>query len=481
MEPPRGFRFFENFLYPAKNRKKKGVVVFLRSELISQEKNIANIKVEVQAEDFRLKIDEAAEFLRSKANIKGFRKGHVPRKVLELHLGSNAIRAEALEKLVPEVISSIVDEYGLDLIAEPKVEIVTIEPEKPVELMLIFETRPEVELPDLETIKIFKKNVPVTEKILNDAIMALRENNADRKPVEDRNAIEGDLVEIEYDVVIDGKETNEHDPAPGKQKGVLELGSSSVRKELSTALEGCKAGDSVEVEVPVKPEDGSNEKTVRYNIEIISVSEKVLPALDSAFFQKVTGEPDLSETEFREKVMENLQTNFMKESRKDAENRALAAVVERSKVEIPESLAEKQKQAIISEMAGRVKKQTGQSLEEYFTEKGLERGPFEEGAASEALEVVKRSLVLESISDREMIQVENSDIEQEINDMSRSFGIPLDQMQQFFLKNNDGIADLVHRVKMRKTVDRIMEMITLEEGISEESDLSIAPLEKEDS
>lgn len=441
----------------------------MRSEIISQEKNITNIKVEIQPEDFRLKIDEAAELLRSKANIKGFRKGHVPRKVLELHLGLETIRAEALEKLVPEVVDTIVNEYELDLIAEPKVEVIKFEPEMPVEIKLTFEIRPEVELPDLGSITISKKNIKVTENMLDDAIMVLRDNNAERKPIDNRPSANGDILEIEYTASVDGDGTDPNgsrDP----QKGSLELGSSSVREELSAALEGRKAGDKIEADVPVKSEDGSEEKIIHYSIEVISVAEKILPEMDSSFFQKVTGETGLSETEFRGKVMERLQENFIHESRKDAENRAIASLVEKSTVEIPESLAKKQKQAIIEDMAARVKKQTGQSLEEYFAEKELERTAFDKSATSEALEMVKKSLVLESFADREMIQVENSDIEQEINDMAKSFGIPLNQMQQFFLKNSDGIADLVHRIRIRKTVDKVMEQIVLEEGIPEGSD-----------
>ena len=85
--------------------------------------------------------------------------------------------------------------------------------------------------------------------------------------------------------------------------------------------------------------------------------------------------------------------------------------------------------------------------------------------------MVKRSLVLEAFANLELIQVENSDIEQEIDDMAISFGVPVNQIQQFFLKNSDGIADLVHRVRIKKTVDKVMEKIVLEEDIPEESDM----------
>jgi len=441
----------------------------LRSEIISSEMNFTKIKVEIEVSDFLKKIDEAAEILRAKANIKGFRKGRVPRKVLELHLGADAIRAEALEKLVPETVDSIINEYELDIISEPKVEILTFEQDKPVEMTILFETRPEVESPELESIEVPVKKVKISEKILEDAINVLKDNNAEKKPVDDRASRENDVLEVEYSVSV-AEEKRAPDGPAGLQKGFLELGSDSVRPELSKALEGRRTGDSVTVAVPVQVGESSEEKNIIYNINVISVSEKILPEMSSDFFEKVTGEPDLSEEDFRRRIGVKLQENFDLESKKEAEKHAVELLVERSKVVIPESLVQKQKAAIIREMEDRIQKQTGKTLEKYCEENGLERARFEEGSASEATGVVKRSLVLEALADREMIQVDNTDIDKEINNMAISFNVPVSQMQQFFLKNSDGIADLVHRVRMKKTLDLLMEKVTLKEDGPEEPD-----------
>ena len=441
----------------------------LRSEIISSEMNFTKIKVEIEVSDFLKKIDEAAEILRAKANIKGFRKGRVPRKVLELHLGADAIRAEALEKLVPETVDSIINEYELDIISEPKVEILTFEQDKPVEMTILFETRPEVESPELESIEVPVKKVKISEKILEDAINVLKDNNAEKKPVDDRASRENDVLEVEYSVSV-AEEKRAPDGPAGLQKGFLELGSDSVRPELSKALEGRRTGDSVTVAVPVQVGESSEEKNIIYNINVVSVSEKILPEMSSDFFEKVTGEPDLSEEDFRRRIGVKLQENFDLESKKEAEKQAVEMLVEKSKVDIPESLVQKQKAAIIREMEDRIQKQTGKTLEKYCEENGLERARFEEGSASEATGVVKRSLVLEALADREMIQVDNTDIDKEINNMAISFNVPVSQMQQFFLKNSDGIADLVHRVRMKKTLDLLMEKVTLKEDGPEEPD-----------
>ena len=95
----------------------------MKSELISQEKNIVKIKVEVEPERFEETVKDVIKEISQKANIKGFRKGRVPRNVIELYFGRESIYREALENLIPEVVTQIKEEYGLELIAEPRVKL----------------------------------------------------------------------------------------------------------------------------------------------------------------------------------------------------------------------------------------------------------------------------------------------------------------------------------------------------------------------
>ncbi|HQQ11225.1 MAG TPA: trigger factor family protein [Synergistales bacterium] len=150
----------------------------MRSEIVSQEKNITRIKVEIESKDFQSRVEKTLEEMRSKANIKGFRKGHVPRKVLQMHLGMKTIMAEALEKMVPGVIENIVKEYELDLISEPSLEVGALVEGEPVVMNFVFETRPEVILPELETLEVTRKNVEVTADMVEEAITSLINNAA---------------------------------------------------------------------------------------------------------------------------------------------------------------------------------------------------------------------------------------------------------------------------------------------------------------
>ncbi|KUL02654.1 MAG: Trigger factor, partial [Synergistales bacterium 54_9] len=114
----------------------------MRSEIVSQEKNIVKIKVEVPEGEFRESMEKAISELRQKAEIKGFRKGKVPKNILEMRLGKDTIKSEALEKLLPKTLDTLIEEYELELIDTPKVDIETLEEDKPVLMTVTFETRP---------------------------------------------------------------------------------------------------------------------------------------------------------------------------------------------------------------------------------------------------------------------------------------------------------------------------------------------------
>ncbi|HOP52190.1 MAG: trigger factor [Thermovirgaceae bacterium] len=435
----------------------------MRSEIVSQEKNITSIKVVIGEKDFQSRVERTLEDMRSKANIKGFRKGHVPRKVLQMHLGMKTIMTEALEKMIPDVIDNVVKEYELDLISEPSVDVDNLVEGEPVVMTFVFETRPEVILPELDTLQVTRKNVAVTSDMVEEAITSLIDNAAERGPVEVRQSREGDILEVEYGVVVLA-EGDEGDPLESpRQKTMVELVKGSLPEELFASLVGRMPGENVDVDVRTPSEEGSGERILRYSIDVISVAEKKLPEMNGAFFEKVVGEADLDEDGFREKVREKLHENLLAESLRLAEKEALSSLVENSRVEIPESLVERQKGKILEDMAERVSKENGKTLDEFIAERGLDRERLESGATSDAEATVRRSLVMEALADREMIQIENADVDREIEEMALSFKVNSDRMKEFFLKNSDGLADLVHRIRMKKTVSRLMEKVTVRE------------------
>ena len=184
----------------------------MRTDLLSQEKNIVKIKLEIEAADFTKALNKALNELSQQANIPGFRKGKTPRNILEMRFGRDAIYNEALEKLMPDYIKQIVDDYDLEPIETPTLDVKEkIQEGKDITCEIIFEVRPEVELPEIDGLEIEKVVTEVNDEAVDNLAKRIRIQMADVKPVE-RAVQDGDLVDVELTIRTlndDGSESSE--------------------------------------------------------------------------------------------------------------------------------------------------------------------------------------------------------------------------------------------------------------------------------
>jgi len=431
----------------------------VRSEIVSQEKNIVKIKAEIPEGEFRESMEKAVAELKEKADIKGFRKGKVPRNILELHLGKETIQSEALEKLLPKTIDTLVEEYELELIDRPKVDIETLEDDKPLELTFTFETRPEVELGDAAELDVQKRVVDVNEEMIDEAIAQVRRSFAEKEPVTERPVGENDVVQVEYTQGDDPEEPRE------PQKTDIDLSEGNVREEFREALTGKNVGEEATVEISLQdPQDPEKPaETVRYNLKILSIMEKKLPELGPDLYAKIFGEGVETVEAFREKVREALESRFESESLETSREEAVAKLCDASSVEVPEKLIEQQMESIKKDEEQRIQQQTGKTREEYFKESGIDEEEHEKELRQHAENMVKRSLVLESFADREGIQVEQQDLQKEIQELAQSVGVEAEKVQQMLANDKERLGQLFGRIRYRKTVDRLFESVRVNE------------------
>ncbi|MCD6183181.1 MAG: trigger factor [Thermovirga sp.] len=440
----------------------------MRSEIISQEKNVVKIQAQVSQEDFKKSFEEAINELRKKANIKGFRKGRVPRNVLLLHLGKEAIQSEALEKLIPEMLDKIVEDYGLDLIDRPKVEIDEIKDGEPLNLTFTFETRPEVELPEIEELEVEREVVEVNDELIDKAVEEIRFSFSEKEQVEGRPAKEGDIVEINYTVKVEG-----NDESQKPQKTTVELSPNTLRKEFLDALLGKEVGDKVDVELEVPKEkenksgdEASNaEETERvgYSIEILSIFEKKLPEVGADLFAKVFGEDVQDEDTFRQKIKETLEKRFSDESWEAAKERAVELICDKSSVELPETLIKRQMEELRNEDVNMVQKRFGKSWEEYAKEVNLNEEEYNENLRKYAEKLVKRTLVLEAMAEKEGISVEREDLQQEIAKLAQSVNADPERVQQVLAHDKERLSNIIGKIRFEKTVNNLMNRIKIKE------------------
>lgn len=432
----------------------------MRSEMLSQEKNVLSIKVEFEPGEFAGNVDKAAKELASKVNIPGFRKGHAPRKILEMRFGKQAIFAEALEIMLPDAIEEIVKEYELDLIDEPSVKIEKMEEGSPVEVVLTFEVTPEINLPQLEDISVERAVADVSDETLEGTVQEILRQNSTLVPVEGRPISGTDTVAIEYFTILSGE--NGEDERHGPDTTTLDLSQSSVRTEIRDALLGKEPGARAEAEVMVEedyPEKNLVGKILRYEMTVTEVKERVLPELTPEFFQKVLQQECASEDEFREEVRKRIHERMQAENQSRAEYDAVELISGKAGLDVPETLISRQVEAMKKEDEEKIQRNRNISMDEYLQETGTTKEQYDEEIRKQAETIVRRSLVLDRIAEDLKVSVEKEDFEAEMATLASTYKIDANRLVNSLFKDEKRLMEVANRIKYRKTVKAIMEAV----------------------
>jgi len=447
----------------------KGVAIGMRSEIISQEGNIVSIKLILEAEEFIKGVEKAVKTLSSKVNIAGFRKGHVPRKILEMRLGRQDIYAEAVEDMLPEAIRQVVKDYDLDLIDEPNVRIDTMEEGAPVEVLLTFEVIPEVVLPDIAEIVVKRPPAMVEEKSVSDTIEEIRVQNATLSTVEGASVADDHVVEIEYVTLVIGEDakTEEHGP----ESATLDMSLPSVRQEIKAALLGAEKDGARTAEISVEddyPDAKVAGRTVRYEITVKEIKEKVLPEMEPDFFEKILGSDYKTEEAFREEIKKRIFDKVSADINAKAELDALDSVSEMSTVTVPETLISRQMALMKREDEENLKQSRGITLEEMLTEASASMEEYEKNIREQASGIVRRSLVLDKVAEERGVSVEKEDFEGEMQSLATSYNIDAKRLVEGLYRDEKRLMELANRIKYKKTIKEIMNTVKIDETVQDD-------------
>ena len=432
----------------------------MRSEMLSQEKNVLSIKVEFETGEFAKNVDKAVKELASKVNVPGFRKGHAPRKILEMRFGKQAIFAEALENMLPEAIEEIVKEYELDLIDEPSVKIEKMEEGNPVEVVLTFEVTPEISLPQLGEISVERAAASVSDETVEGTVQEILKQNSTLVPVQSRPISELDTVAIEYFTIISGENGDEERHGPDTT--TLDLSQSSVRNEIKEALLGKELGGLAEAAVTVEedyPEKNLVGKTLRYERTVKEIKERVLPELAPDLFKKVLQQECETEEQFREEVKKRILERMKAENQSKAEYDAVEIITGKAEIDVPETLVSRQVEAMKKEDEEKMQRSRKISMDEYLQESGTAREQYEEEIRKQAENIVRRSLVLDRIADEMKVSVEKEDFETEMAALASAYKIDADRLVNSLFKDEKRLMEMANKIKYRKTVKAIMESV----------------------
>lgn len=456
----------------------------MKSEILSQDRNVLVIKAAVEAEVFAKAVSDAARDLSRKANLKGFRKGHVPRKTLELFFGKEALHQEALERLIPRAVDELVQEYDLVLIQEPQLKLGTVEEGQPLEVEITFEVRPEVTLPEVESLTATRHLHVVDEALVDRQIQRVLEMNATLQPLEEDRVVGAeDIVDLEYSSSVVHEDRLE--PLEQEQKSPVELQNPSLRREIAEALTGRSVGDTFELDLPVDAEYRDPRvagKTVRYAMNVRGLLQRVIPELDDDTAGRLTKDECPSVESFRARVRKDLESAAADHAADSLRASAVQALCDACEVELPESLVQRQVQDLRKEQEERIKRETNLEWSAFLQQSGLDEAQLLKDLEEKARELVKRSLVLETLADREAIQWTPEEMNQEIQSMAKAMGVEADRLKSFVLSNEERFGEIASKLRGRKTVDWLVSKVKVEDVTATEdfAEPQVTPAEEAD-
>ena len=416
------------------------------------EKNMAKLTVEVPAEELEKAIQSAYMKQKGKISLPGFRKGKVPRPMIEKMYGVGIFYEDAANELTNQEYPKAAEESGVDIVSRPVIDVVTIEKGQPFVFTAEVAVRPEVTLGKYMGVSVTKIDTSVTEEEIQAEVEKERENNARSITVEDRPAAEGDTVVIDFEGFVDGKA---FDGGKGENHSLV-LGSHSFIDTFEEQLTGKNTGDETEVNVTFPEDYQAKElagKPALFKVKINEIKCKELPELDDDFAQDVSEFDTLAE--YKESVGKKIQERKEAAAKRDKEEEAINKIVDKSKMEIPEAMIDTQVESMLQEYANRMAQQ-GLSLQQYMQFSGMTVEKLREQMRPDAVKRIQTSLVLEQIAKEENIRISEEEVEAEYKKMSEMYGLDVEQVKEYM---SGGEESMKKDLAVQKAVELIMENI----------------------
>lgn len=410
------------------------------------ETNKVELEIEISPEAFEEAIEKAYQKAKKNIQIRGFRKGKAPRKLIEKEYGENVFFEDAVNLLYGPEVDSVIAESGLELVARPEAEVTSVDKAKGVEIKVTCITKPEVEIDGYKGIEAEKTVKAVTDEDVAKEADKLREKNMRIVTVDDRAAEMGDDVLIDFegfkdDVAFEGGKAEDF---------TLSLGSGQFIPGFEEAVVGHNAGEQFDINVTF-PEDYQAKELagapVVFKINLKSISKKELPELDDEMIKDST-ELDTVD-EFKADVKKKLEEAAEKEADAIVEEKLFDTVIANLKAEIPQVMFDNRVNEMVSELEQRLAPQ-GISLELYLQYSGQTMESLRKMYGEQAEKQVKLRLALEKVAQLENIEVSEEECNAEFDKLAEQYKMPVEQIKVYIRAE-----DLKKDIAVGKAVDLI--------------------------
>ena len=423
----------------------------MKVTLEKEKENLVKLDITIPAKDAVDAYNKAVSTISKYVNIDGFRKGKAPRAVVERHVGTERIKQEAIENLMPKAINQAVVDNNLDLIAQPYITNYNFNIGEDLTVTAKAELRPEVTLGQYKDLTLEVKDSPIEEDAMQKSIDRLLEQHSTQETVIDRPTKDTDIAVIDFEGTANGEKIQGGDA----KNYPLDLAHSNFIPGFAEQLVGKNLNDEFDIKVTF-PENYHDEKLkgqpATFKIKINEIKEKKLPELNDEFAQKVGSFKTVDE--LKADIQKYLESQRERTNKMNSENEVFKTVIDSSKVEIPQSMIDREANSLREEYKQRLAAQ-GINWDALVKAQGEDQ--LLKNLDEDALVRIKNSLVIDKIAKEENIKLEQKDLEAKFSQLGAAYGLkPQDLIKQLG-QNPEILASISQQAMNDKVKEFLME------------------------
>ncbi|MCI8333319.1 MAG: trigger factor [Lachnospiraceae bacterium] len=415
------------------------------------EKNMAKLTIEVPAEELEKALQNAYLKNRKQISVPGFRKGKVPRQMIEKMYGPEIFYDDAANALIPDAYAAAVDECELELVSRPAISIEKIAKGESFVFTAEVAVKPEVTLGQYKGIEVEKEDTSATEEEIQAALNKEQESNSRTITVEDRAVQDGDMTVIDFEGFADGT-------AFEGGKGTdypLTIGSGAFIPGFEEQLIGAEIGKEVEVNVTFPEEYHAKDlagKPAVFKCTVKEIKVKELPELDDEFAKDVSEFDTLEE--YKADLKKKLEEKKAEEAKGRKEDAVIEKIIEGASMEIPDAMVETQAEQLVDDFAQRLQMQ-GMSMDQYMQYTGVGMEAMIERMKPQAVKRIQSRLVLEAVAAAEQIEIGEDEIEEEIGRMAEAYKMEVEKVKEILGESEK--ENMKDDLAIRKAIDLVTE------------------------
>ena len=411
------------------------------------------LKIEVPADRVTEELNSLYHDLKRKANLPGFRRGKVPLDILKTYF-KGSIRADALDRLIPNTYQEVLKENDFIPCSQPKIEEVKYEENKPLSFKATVEIKPKIILKRYKGLKAKRIIKIIIEDDVNRALKRLASRHAEFITVENRPTKKGDWVIIDFVGSMEGRPFKDNEA----KNFSLEIGSKTLVGDFEDQLIGLKKGEEKEVKVKF-PRDYHNKeldgREVLFKVDLKEIKEKKLPSLNDEFAKDLKFN---NLGELKKRIKEDLEKYETEHSERLLKDNLMDWLIRKTPFPLPRAMVERELEAMVEDALTRMR-YSGIDPKKM----GIEEVKLKERYRPSAETKVRNTLILEEIGKKENIEVSKEEIGKRIEEMAKASGQKKEDLEEFFQKERSHLAGLREEIRLKKALELIINETRIKE------------------